>query len=505
MTTVTTPSVDANLDAGRAAVAGEIVRTDGKSSLLLAFTGEVLVGLASPADHDLPPATRLCGALAALALAAASVLLLIVVRPRLRGDARGSFTHWARLDEDGIRACMHDDHWAAHIRTLSTIAVRKFGHLQRAVDLILGALALLRPGRGRRPGLTALRPAPHPRRRSGGRCGAGHRTGQPGPPPTTEDVSMNPLMLPDLPDAALIGASGAGKSTLAATWPASQVLSSDTLRGQGSDDCGCQDQDVTDDAFDVLHLLLEHRMARGLNTIVDATNVTRASRAPLLAAAKRHHMPAVAILVDTPASVCVDRQGPRPAAARVPDEVVVRQHKEMVRSHPDLIGEGFTQVDFADRLYRLEPHLKHLSETRTAGLGLDGGEGLGDLLLARRFFGPEILPLWQWKPGSDLAGGDRVAQIRLGQQYLTLALRTDVDGAGDYGFDVLLPCPHDDECTGWAWVPVYSITCLYRALTGDLDDSEDIVCTVHCPADDTGQDADEHAQQALQEVGASLR
>ncbi|RPK27513.1 hypothetical protein EES37_36965 [Streptomyces sp. ADI91-18] len=34
----------------------------------------------------------------------------------------------------------------------------------------------------------------------------------------------------------LIGASGSGKSTLARTWPASQVLSLDSLRGTVSDD-----------------------------------------------------------------------------------------------------------------------------------------------------------------------------------------------------------------------------------------------------------------------------
>jgi len=34
----------------------------------------------------------------------------------------------------------------------------------------------------------------------------------------------------------LIGPSGAGKSTLASTWPASQVLSLDALRGAVSDD-----------------------------------------------------------------------------------------------------------------------------------------------------------------------------------------------------------------------------------------------------------------------------
>jgi hypothetical protein len=116
-----------------------------------------------------------------------------------------------------------------------------------------------------------------------------------------------------------------------------------------------------------------------------------------------------------------------------------------------------------------------LSEAVQADLGLDGGDGLGDLV--SRVFGEEILPLWQWKPGSNVAGGDRVAEIRLGQQYLTLALRTDVDGEGDYGFDVMVPCPHDDECTGRAWVPAYSVTCLFRALNGDLDDDEDTVCS----------------------------
>ncbi|MGW6016328.1 ATP-binding protein, partial [Streptomyces sp. NPDC055210] len=94
---------------------------------------------------------------------------------------------------------------------------------------------------------------------------------------------------------------------------------------------------------------------------------------------------------------------------------------------------------------------------------------------------------------------------RLGPQYLTLALRNDVDGEGDIGFDVLLPCPHDDECTGHAWAPAYSISCLYRALTGDLDDSEDIVCTVHGTADDVDQEPDGPAPQALRETSGNLR
>lgn len=235
-------------------------------------------------------------------------------------------------------------------------------------------------------------------------------------------------------------------------------------------------------------------MRRRLFTVVDATNVTRSAREPLIAAAQRNDMLPIAVMVATPGSVCIERQGPRPANRTVPEDVVVKQHQAMVASHRTLKAEGFSEIVFSDSLYRLLPFLERLSETRQADLGLDGSAGLGDLNLVSRVFGEEILPLWQWKPGSNVADGDRVAEIRLGQQYLTLALRTDVDGEGDVGFDVLVPCPHDDECTGRAWVPAYSVTCLFRALNGDLDDDEDIVCTAHGPNNGDDQDDDLEAQ-----------
>ncbi|MGW5067128.1 ATP-binding protein, partial [Streptomyces cyaneofuscatus] len=83
-------------------------------------------------------------------------------------------------------------------------------------------------------------------------------------------------------------------------------------------------------------------------------------------------------------------------------------------------------------------------------------------------------------------------EIRLGQQYLTLALREDVDGEGDFGFDVLLPCPADPECDGQAWAPAYSVTDLHKALTGAMDNDPEIVCTVHGGPDDVDQEADDH-------------
>ncbi|WP_059256582.1 ATP-binding protein [Streptomyces reticuli] len=299
-------------------------------------------------------------------------------------------------------------------------------------------------------------------------------------------------MHPRLPENALvvlIGASGAGKSTLARTWPASQVLSLDGLRGTVSDDPG--DQAATADAADVLKLILERRMARRLNTVIDATNVEEAVRAELVMTAKKYGVPTVAVVVSTPLSLCLQRQGPRPANRRVADDVVRRQHEAMTFSHQSLAREGFTQVFFAHDLNRLEPYLRRLSKARQADLGLDGSVGLGDLLLVRRFFGEEILPMWRWKDGSDIAGGDRVGEIRLGRQHLTLALRLDVDGVGDIGFDLRVLCPFDPECSGTAWAPAYSITCLHRALTGDLYHRDDIVCDVH---GGVGQETDDHDQ-----------
>ncbi|MFI1839482.1 AAA family ATPase [Streptomyces olivaceoviridis] len=317
---------------------------------------------------------------------------------------------------------------------------------------------------------------------------------------------MTELIYPQMPEHSLmvlIGPSGAGKSTIARTWPASQVLSLDALRETVSDDAG--DQDATGDAVAALHLLLEARMRRRLFTVVDATNVTRSAREPLLAAAKRHNMLSIAVMVTTPGSVCVERQGPRPANRTVPQDTVLKQRKAMVDSHRHLKSEGFDEIVFADNLYRLEPYLRRLSETRNADLGLDGGDGLGDLLLVRRVFGPEILPLWRWRPGSELVTGrDRVAEIRLGQQHLTLAFRNDVDGEGDFGFDVALPCPFDAECTGQAWAPVYSVTDLHKALTGAMDSDPDIICTVHGGLDDVDQEADARDQDDDPEGRADL-
>jgi hypothetical protein len=137
---------DKNLDDACHDVEAKISRTDSKASLLLAFDGAVLAGLASLADKKLPLPAQLTGGAAVLALTAAAVLLLLVVRPNLGGKGRvvrEGFPRWAQLSEEDLLAAMREDTRATRVRLLSPIAVAKFERLARAVDTILAALALL--------------------------------------------------------------------------------------------------------------------------------------------------------------------------------------------------------------------------------------------------------------------------------------------------------------------------------------------------------------------------
>ncbi|MFC9131856.1 Pycsar system effector family protein [Streptomyces sp. NPDC057099] len=141
-----TPTTSKNLDDACQDVEAKIGRTDNKASLLLAFNGAVLAGLAGIADKDLPAAAQLVGGAAVLSFGASAVLLLLVVRPNLGGRGRvvrEGFPCWAQLSEEGLIHAMRQDTRAIRVQALSLIAVAKFERLARAVDLILAALALL--------------------------------------------------------------------------------------------------------------------------------------------------------------------------------------------------------------------------------------------------------------------------------------------------------------------------------------------------------------------------
>ena len=150
------------------------------------------------------------------------------------------------------------------------------------------------------------------------------------------------IRVPKLSLLVLVGASGCGKSTFAARlFHSTEVVSSDHCRALVSDDE--DNQIATRDAFDVLHLIVAKRLARGRLTVVDATNVQRSSRRPLLKAAERHYVPAVAVVFDLPKEVCVARAAGRPGRDIGPD--VVRAHVTQLRAAlAALAEEGFDRV-----------------------------------------------------------------------------------------------------------------------------------------------------------------
>lgn len=153
---------------------------------------------------------------------------------------------------------------------------------------------------------------------------------------------MRTLEIPELCLVAMIGASGSGKSTLARRlFLPTEVLSSDFFRGLVSDDEN--DQAATPDAFDSLYYLLDKRLARGKLTVVDATNVRQEDRKKLLERARKFHVFAVAIVVNTPERVCVDRNRTRPDRNFGP-HVVHRQTAELRRNLRNLEREGFRYV-----------------------------------------------------------------------------------------------------------------------------------------------------------------
>ncbi|WP_410572711.1 polynucleotide kinase-phosphatase [Amycolatopsis sp. cmx-4-61] len=150
------------------------------------------------------------------------------------------------------------------------------------------------------------------------------------------------LTVPDMALVVLVGASGSGKSTFARThFAPTQVLSSDFFRGLVADDEN--DQSASADAFDALHYVAGKRLAAGRTTVIDATNVQRASRASLVKLAKEHDVLPTAIVLDLPLGVCVARNAGRPDRD-FGDHVVRRQRGELQRSLKSLEREGFRRV-----------------------------------------------------------------------------------------------------------------------------------------------------------------
>ena len=150
------------------------------------------------------------------------------------------------------------------------------------------------------------------------------------------------ISIPDLCLVVLVGASGSGKSSFAREhFRPTEVLSSDFCRGLVSDDEN--DQTVTKDAFEVLNFLAGKRLAAGKLVVVDATNVQREARKPLVALAREHDVLPIAVVLDLPEKLCRERNRSRPDRDFGP-HVVRNQTRQLRRSLRGLKREGFRQV-----------------------------------------------------------------------------------------------------------------------------------------------------------------
>ena len=153
---------------------------------------------------------------------------------------------------------------------------------------------------------------------------------------------MTKIKIPEFALVALIGASGSGKSTFAKQhFLPTEVLSSDTMRGWVSDDENSQA--ATGDAFDVLHYVAAKRLKNMKSVVVDATNVQAMARKPLVKLAREYHALLVAIVLDVPEKVAVDRNALRPDR-NFGRRVVANHRQELRRSLRNLKREGFRRV-----------------------------------------------------------------------------------------------------------------------------------------------------------------
>jgi alkanesulfonate monooxygenase SsuD/methylene tetrahydromethanopterin reductase-like flavin-dependent oxidoreductase (luciferase family)/predicted kinase len=148
----------------------------------------------------------------------------------------------------------------------------------------------------------------------------------------------------DLPDPALVvlvGPSGSGKSSWAAhRYRAAEIVSSDALRAVvGS---GEHDLDASVEAFALLEQIVAARLRRRLTTVVDTLGGDSARRQGWLAAARTAGLAAVAVVLDTPAAVCRERNAARERP--VPVRVLAAQLAGQAATRSQLGAEGWDAV-----------------------------------------------------------------------------------------------------------------------------------------------------------------
>jgi protein phosphatase len=140
----------------------------------------------------------------------------------------------------------------------------------------------------------------------------------------------------------LVGPAGSGKSTFAGNhFSPLQVIESDHCRALVCDDP--TDQSATRAAFELVHFIADRRLQFGKLTVIDATNVEAQARRGLLALARDHNFPLVAIVFDVGEEAAIQQNYQR-QDRQVSAEVIRRQCAELSSSRKALSREGFSRI-----------------------------------------------------------------------------------------------------------------------------------------------------------------
>lgn len=163
---------------------------------------------------------------------------------------------------------------------------------------------------------------------------------------------MAELKIPQMALVLLIGSSGSGKSTFAREkFAPFETLSSDFFRGLVSNDENSQAATVS--AFEALRFVAGQRLKAGLVTVIDATNVRSEDRRGFVELARSHDVLPVAIVLDVPERICIERTEARTDRS-FGASVIRRQQDALSRSMRSLGREGFRRIHILKGVEEIE-------------------------------------------------------------------------------------------------------------------------------------------------------